>query len=123
MPSPEFPYEEPSPEPEPRSYSQPARFPGAQRAGQIYQQLRELLYRTPDSDISVYQLQLDHVYHVAVLGDPPPAELDRRIIGLLALGEPTTLPPAALQALVERRRQMTQHGGWVEDHHRPGERL
>jgi hypothetical protein len=123
MSSPEFPHEEPSPEREPQPYYHAVCFAGERPAGQVYQQLQELLYRAPDSDLSVYRLQLDRVYHVAVLGEPPPAALGQHITGLLAQGEPVTLPAQALQALVERRRQMTQHGGWVEGHHRPGERL
>ena len=123
MASPEFPHEEPTPERAPQPYCQAARFDGAQPARQVYQQLQALLYRTPEADLSVYRLQLDQINHVAVLGDPPAADLDQQIAALLAQGEPASLPTAALQALLERRRQMTQHGPWVEKHHRPGERL
>ena len=123
MSSPEFPHEEPTPEREPQPYYRAARFAGAQPAGQIYHHLRDMLYRRPDADLSVYRLQLDRVDHVAVLGDPPAADLDQQIAAVLAQGEPASLPAAALQALLARRCQMTQHGPWIEGHHRPGERL
>ena len=120
MPSPENLQQ---PDTEPVLYHKAARFTRERAAWRVYDRLQAAVFAAPDCDLSVYRLQLDHVYHVAVLGAPPPAALDRRIDRLLAHGERVALPQAALVALSQRRRQMTQHGGWVEGHHRPGERL
>lgn len=120
MPSPE---DHNPQEREPAPYHKAARFPRERAALRIYTQLQETVYTAPECDLSVYRMQLNHVYHVAVLGQPPPAALDRRIDGLLAQGELVTLPHEVLMALSERRQQMTRRGGWVEGHHRPGERL
>lgn len=108
---------------EPAPYHRAARFSREGAAWHVYQQLQGAIYSTPQCDLSVYRLQLDRIYHVAVLGEPPPVELDQRISQLLAQGEAVTLPREALMALTERRRQTIHLGGWVERHHRPGERL
>ncbi len=100
-------------------YHKTARFAGERPAGRVYDRLQELVYTTPTCDLSVFRLQLNRVFHVTVLGQPPPDDLDRRIMQLLARGEPTMLPPAVLAALVERRRQATRIAPWVERHVRP----
>jgi hypothetical protein len=115
MPSPEH---RPSPEPDHDRYQRAARFAGEQSAGQVYQQLQELLYRSPTADLSVFRLQLDRVYHVAALGQPPPPTIARRLEALLAAGERVTLPTDVVEALWERRRQAARLGPWVERHHR-----
>lgn len=120
MPSPENHHPQ---EHEPVPYHKAARYSRERAAWRVYEQLQQAVFTTPQCDLSVYRLQLDRVYHVAVLGAPPPAELDQRIDGLLAQGELVLLPHEVLMALSARRRQMTQRGGWVEGHHRPGERL
>ncbi len=104
-------------------YHKAARFAGERPAGQVYDRVQQLLYRTPDTDLSAYRLLLNRVSHVAVLGETPPDELDQRITRLLARGELTTLPDAVLAALYARRRNATRLGRWVEGHHRPGELL
>jgi hypothetical protein len=111
---------EPEPhETEPVPYHKTARFAGERPAGQVYDQLQEAIYTAPTCDLSVYRLQLNRVFHVTVLGQPPPQDLDRRITQLLARGEPVMLPPEVLAALVERRRQATRIAPWVERHERP----
>lgn len=99
-------------EPEPVPYHKAARFARERAAWRVYAQLQAAVFAAPDCDLSVYRLQLDRVYHVAVLGEPPLADLDRRIDALLAQGELVPLPREALLALSQRRRQMTRRGGW-----------
>ena len=109
---------------EPIPYQRAARFAGEQPAGVAYFQAQEAVYAAVGAvDVSVYRFQLDRIYHVAVLGQPPPPELDATLAGILAAGEPATLPPQVLQQLAERRRQASRQAPWVQRHHRPGKRL
>ena len=126
MPSPErfggMP-EDPSPkEQEPAPYHRAARFADDRRAARAYAQLQESIF-TADCDLSAYRLLINQVPHVAVLGAPPPPELDERLGALLAAGEPVPLPAPVLDALVTRRRQAGRMGTWVEGHYRPGRPL
>ena len=105
-------------------YYRASRFPGERPAGQAYLAAQEALFRYPQPvDVSVYRFQLNRVYHVTVLGEPPPEELDQTLAALLATGEPAALPPEVVKLLVQRRRQATRHGSWSEGHYRPGQRL
>ena len=119
MPSPEQPRGGEHQEQEPELYHRVARFPGERSAGRAYGQLQSTLYARTDCDLSVYRLLLDRIYHVAVLGLPPPPDLERRVQRALSRGTPTTLPPEVLQELVERRAQSIRLGPWVERHVRP----
>jgi hypothetical protein len=119
MPSPEQPRGPEPHEREPTPYYKAARFSGERPAGQVYDQLQETIYTAPQCDLSVYRLQLDRIYHVAILGETPAEDLDRRITRLLARGESTTLPSEVLTALAARRRQATRLAPWVERHTRP----
>ena len=74
-------------------------------------------------DLSTFRVQINRVWHVAVLGETPPEDLDQRLSAILSAGEPTTLPDELLGLLMERRRQATKLAPWVERHHRPGKRL
>ena len=49
--------------------------------------------------------------------------LDDQLVQLLSSGEPATLPAEVLEALAERRRQMSRGASWTEGHYRPGRRL
>src|SRR2546429_9461142 len=60
-------------------YLKVARFAGEKAAGRAYRQAEELLYRSPDTELSAYRFHLNRVWHVAVLGDQPPEELDRQL--------------------------------------------
>ena len=88
-------------------------------AGEAYIQVRQALFST-SFDLSVYRLQLDQVWHVAMLGDPPSAEFDQTLEALLAAGEPATLPADILITLNQRRIQARRLAPWVESHFRPG---
>jgi hypothetical protein len=52
--------------------------------------------------------------YVAVLGSPPPLELDQQLDSILAQGEATTLPNLILSSLNARRAQASQIAPWVE---------
>jgi len=111
------------PEPQRSPYYRAARFPGEQPAGRAYFQAQEVIYRATACDLSVYRLQLEQRWHVAVLGLRPPRYIERKLERILAAGESVTLPPEVLELLQNRRARATQIGPWVEGHHRPGERL
>ena len=118
------PEERSPPEHEPVPYHRAARFAGEQPAGRAYTQAQRVIYEAPQpTDISVYRLQLNRLWHVAALGILPPAPVLHAIEDALASGEPTDLPAEVWQALSERRAQATKQGTWIERHHRPGKRL
>src|SRR5438552_2435392 len=121
MPTPERPETQGHHEAEPVPYHRAARFAGERAAGRVYGQLQAAVYARTDCDLSVYRILLDRVSHVAVLGLPPPMDLDRRIMRLLARGELVELPPPVLATLAARRAESIREGPWVERHHRPGE--
>jgi hypothetical protein len=57
---------------------------------------------------------------VAVLGEPPPEDLDQQLQAILGQGVPATLPEEILDYLKQRRAAAIQQGQWVEGHYRPG---
>src|SRR3712207_17101 len=127
MPSPEHggsdPDQPPQPEHEPAPYLRGARFAGERPAGQAYFQLQDTIYTAEPNDLSVYRLRLRQEWHVAVLGEPPPPELDERLSAVLAAGEPVTLPADVVAALTQRRAQAIRHAPWTDQHFRPGQPL
>jgi hypothetical protein len=105
-------------------YHQAARFPGEEPAGAAYFAAQEAVAaHAGDVDLSAYRFQLDRVYHVVVLGDPPPAELHDELRAILAAGDPAQLPEDVLKLLNARRAEATRAAPWVEGHYRPGRRL
>ena len=128
MPSPEHgptgPAEQPRrQEDEPVPYQRASRFADEPAAGRAYDAAQRAIFVGPPNDLSAYRFQLNTIYHVAVLGEPPPAALAAQLTEILASGEPATLPYDVLAALAERRRQLRRHGFWTEGHYRPGRRL
>ena len=130
MPSPERggppdqPEPHPAPEAEPRPYYRASRFAGEQPAGVAYFAAQRAIYEGPPNDLSAYRFQLNQVYHVAVLGQTPPEELDQGLTEILARGDPTELPEEVLAALFARRAEAIKRGPpWQEGHYRPGRRL
>ena len=112
--------------PRPRDvpYLRAVRFASEQLAGQVYVQVQDAIFTGPPNDVSAYRFhQGSGVWYVAVLGNPPPSELDERISALLAPGEPVTLPAEVVATLTARRAQMRTLGPWAEGHHRPGRAL
>src|SRR5438045_2323224 len=91
-------------------YCKAARFASEADDGQVYFKAQGTILREPDNDLSTYRLQLNLVWHVAVLGVQPPRSLDRRLRKILAAGDPTTLPPDVLELLLQRRARAIQQG-------------
>jgi hypothetical protein len=110
-------------EKEPKPYYKAARFNGEQIAGKAYFQAQDAIFNDPGCDLSVYRFQLNRIYHLAVLGESPSAELAQKLQEILSTGEPVPLPDNILQILSERRNQAIKKGPWVERHYRPGQHL
>ena len=121
---PDRPDQNPAHDQDPPLYQRAARFAGEQPAGRAYTQAQRVIYEAPQpTDISVYRLQLNRLWHVAALGFVPPAPVLQALEAILATGEPAELPPDVWHALTERRAQQIRRGSWTEGHHRPGTRL
>ena len=127
MPSPEgAPSQQPpegTPEQEPVPYYHAARFRNEAPARRAYFQAQEILFNTPDADLSAHRFLLQQIWHVAVLGEPPPEDLAKKLQTAFARGEPTELPPDILKVLTERQQQANRQAPWVERHYRPGQSL
>jgi hypothetical protein len=80
--------------------------------------------KTSSEILSAYRMRLgeEFQWHVAVIGTPPPEEIDRRIIENLATGETVTLSDGVVQFLNKRREQAAKEGPYVEKHHYPRRR-
>jgi hypothetical protein len=106
-------------------YYRAARFRSHAVAGAAYQRAQDLLFAS-QCDLSTYRFILDGVSHVAVIGNPPPTDLEQQLQTILAAGsagEATALPLEILARLARRRSQATQIGPWVEGHYDPGKNL
>jgi hypothetical protein len=79
-----------------------------------------LIYKRSDVELSAYRLIYQQRWHVSVLGDVPPAAVDKRVRQILSTGEAASLPDEILKALNHRRLLAKQIQPWVEAHHRPG---
>jgi hypothetical protein len=121
MPSPEGSHD-PSPEHEHGFYCRAARFPDEPASGKAYFQAQEAIRET-SCDLSTYRFQLHQLWHVAVLGSPPPHDLAQRIEAILATGNAATLPTDIMDYLKARRAEVTQQGTWVERHYRKRRRF
>ena len=99
-----------------------ARYAGERPAGRAYFEGQETILRA-DCDLSVFRFQLNRVWHVAVLGEKPPDDLEDKLKTILSRGTPAPLPPEVLQTLASLRANATRQGPWVERHFRPGQRL
>lgn len=111
---------EPDSSSDPSLYYQAAKFDRERQAKRAYFRCQETVFQAQECDLSVYRFLLDRISHVAVIGQTPPEEIDRRLRKLLAAGEPTSLPADIIQLLFARRIQAAQQGSWVEGHYRPG---
>ena len=121
---PSGPEQHPRGEHEPVPYHRAARFAREQPAGHAYFAAQRVIYEAPQPiDVSVYRLQFQRLWHVAVLGLVPPAPVLQALEDILATGEPAELPREVWQALAARRAQQIRRGPWTEGHHRPGKRL
>ena len=109
-----------NPEHEPQEYLHAAYFANEHIAGHAYNQAQEAIYTGPPNDVSAYRLILEERWHVAVLGEPPPEDLDQQLQAILGQGVPATLPEEILDYLKQRRAEAIKHGSWVEGHYRSG---
>src|SRR5690349_5954909 len=90
---------------------------GLERPSQrAYARLQETIFGA-GANLSAYRFILNRAWYVAVLGDPPPDKLDRRLRRVLATGEPCVLPTPILGYLQERRVRAKGLGPWVEGHY------
>ena len=103
-------------------YHRAARFSGEREAGAVYFRIQDLI-EPPECELSAYRFLNLGVWHVAIVGEAPSAELAEQLEMQLSRGEPVELPVDTLDFLLRRRRQQTKHGPWVERHHRPGRRF
>lgn len=104
-------------------YCLATRYRDQHTSGRAYTRAQNTLFSAEGSDLSAYRFQLDQIWHVAVLGQHPAPELDRRLRLILSGGDPVTLPADILTVLFARRAAATELGPWVERHQRPGEQL
>ena len=111
----------PRPEQGPLPYQRASRFAEERPAGRAYADAQQVIYKAPDSELSVYRLQVNRLWYVAALGLVPPAPVLQAIARILDTGEPAELPAAVWDTLRERRRRATRLGPWVERHRQPGE--
>jgi len=108
----------------PAAYCRVAHFEGDLPARRAYARAQELIFAASDrANLSAYRFLLEQAPHVAVLGERPPDELDRRLATILSTGRPATLPPEILALLWGRRIDAGQQSSWVEGHYQPGRRL
>ncbi len=81
-------------------YYKAARFPGEEPARRVYFKTQDTIFEAREkANLSCYRLQLDTVYHVAVLGERPHARLERKLEKTLASGESVELPEDILEQL------------------------
>src|SRR5262245_41683030 len=105
MPSPEYRSGRPNRKTEDLpDYWQAARYADEQLAGDAYAQARDTIFQT-NCGLSVYRFQLAQIWHVAVLGNTPPAAVMDAVQTILATGEPISLPSDMLAFLNSRRLQ------------------
>jgi hypothetical protein len=84
--------------PQSERYCRAARFPDQPSSESPYLQLQDLVFES-DSDLSVFRFQLDNIWHIAVLGDHPGEDIDRRLEQLVSLGQATELDSDMLDFL------------------------
>ena len=111
------------PEQEPAPYHRASRFRGESSSRRAYTQAQDILFNTPECDLSAYRFLLRQLWHVAVLGESPAEDLEQKLQEILDRGQPVDLPPDILKFLSERRDQATKEAPWVERHYRPGQSL
>jgi len=103
-------------------YFRVARFDRERDARRAYDRSQDLIFREP-CELSAYRLQVLQVWHVAVVGEAPSEDLNRRIEQILARGEPAVLPEPIIEALLQRSAQIRSEAEWTERHYRPGRSL
>ncbi len=111
---------EPAAETDLPPYHRAARYQNERPSQKAYTKAQELVHHRADVDLSAYRIIFQKHWHVTVLGDPPPDDVDQRVQAILATGERTTLPNLVLTTLNHRRLLARDLHPYVELHHRPG---
>ena len=70
-------------------------------------------------ELSAFRFQLDRLWHVAVVGEPPPETFDQAVQAMLSGGTVETLTPDLITFFNERRIEAREIAPWVERHYRP----
>lgn len=108
----------PAPEQEPQQYTKAGRFPNERSSGRAYQAAQDTIFRSA-CELSTFRLQLNHQWHVAVIGESPPATVEQALESIFGDSEPVTLPQEVLDHLEERRQRAIRRAPWTERHYRP----
>ena len=94
------------------------RFQRERQAGQAYFKAQEAIFQT-EHELSAYRFQMPRgVWHVAVVGVPPPQDVQDQLELILSTGVETTLPDEITSFLFRRQAQAKKLGPWVEGHYR-----
>jgi len=120
--SPEKRGDEPGHEHESLPYYHAVRFQKEGAARQAYFAAQDTIYKV-ECNISTYRFLLRGIWHVAVIGEPPPEELDQELRHALRHGDPVPLPEDLLSDFTNRAKEARRLAPWVERHYRPGERF
>ena len=86
-------------------------------ARRAYFAAQEAIFQTP-CELSTYRIVLNGVWHVSVVGDEPPEELQAQLERALRAGDPVELPDDVLRALAERGKAERTKRLWTERHYR-----
>lgn len=92
---------------QPPPYLVATRFEQEPAARRSFVDTREAIFSAP-SELSTYRFLLDRTWYVTVVGEPPTAELDRRLRRILTAGQPAEIPSAILEFLLARRLDATR---------------
>ncbi len=105
-------------------YCQASKFGKYRSAASVeaYNQAAQRVFNSP-CDLSVFRFLFNWRWHVAVIGAPPPADIDQELRQILAQGRRVSLPHQVVSLLWQRRSEFAWRGHWVEGHHHPGIRL
>jgi hypothetical protein len=111
---------EPTPETDLPTYHRAARYQNERPSLKAYTKAQELIRQREDVDLPSYCIIFHKQWHVTVLGEVPPAEIDQRVQSILATGQRTTLPDLVLKTLNHRRLLARDIQPYVEMHHQLG---
>jgi hypothetical protein len=93
------------------------RFQGEGPARRAYFAVQNAILETA-CQLSTYRFLVRGIWHVAVMGEPPPEELGLEINRALRSGDSVELPEEIAQSLSERGKQERQKRIWTERHYR-----
>ncbi len=71
-----------------------------------------------ECNLSAYRFLLNGIWHVAVVGEPPPSEIEEQLARTLRAGDPVKLPDDVLKPLAQRGENERSQRLWTERHYR-----